>query len=117
MKLIRLALRDYRGVADASIEPAASGITIVSADNEAGKSSFCEALDVLLDYKATSRHKRVKALQPVGQDVGPAIEAEFAAGELRFTYRKRFLRRPETVLDVHGVSLQHEVRIVGEPES
>lgn len=102
MRLVRLSLRNYRGIADAIIEPAARGITVISAANEVGKSSFCEALDVLLKFKSSSRSREVAALQPVGQDVGPEIAVEFAANELTINYRKRYLRQRETLLEIQG---------------
>ena len=54
----------------------------------------------------SSGHRQVKSVQPVGRDVGPEVEIEMSTGEYRFIYRKRWLRRSETVLNV--LSPQHD---------
>jgi len=100
MRILSLAVRDFRGVAERKIEPAPQGVTVVAGPNEVGKTSLAEALDLLFDRLDSSVAQEVKDAQPVGRDVGPEVEAEIAAGDYRFRYRKRFLRRPETVLRV-----------------
>lgn len=100
MKLLRLRLRNYRGVADAELRFAERGVTIVEGRNEAGKSSIAEAIGVLFDYLDDSRHGDVRALKPVHRDEGAEIEADVETGPYAFTYSKRFHKKHETRLAI-----------------
>ena len=100
MRLHRLTLRSYRGVAACELTFAEGGITVVEGDNEAGKSSAAEALHLLLEYRDDSSHRRVTAVKPLHHDVGAEVEAELSAGPLRFTYTKRWHRDRATRLRI-----------------
>ncbi len=105
MRLHRVKLHNYRGVADCEVEFPAQGITIVEGPNEVGKTSIPEGLDLVLTRLDSSGHRQVTSAKPVGRDVGPEVEIEMSTGEYRFVYRKRWLRRSETVLNI--LSPQH----------
>ena len=100
MRLNRVRLYNYRGVADCEVQFPAQGITVIEGPNEIGKTSIPEGLDLVLTKMDSSSHRQVKSAQPVGRDVGPEVEIEMSTGEYRFIYRKRWLRRSETVLQV-----------------
>jgi len=76
------------------------GVTVVVGPNEIGKSSMAEALDLLFTAQDSSQKAEVKAVKPVDRDAGPEVEAEIETGDYAFTYRKRFLKSPETVLQI-----------------
>ncbi|GAA2239466.1 hypothetical protein GCM10010401_09910 [Rarobacter faecitabidus] len=78
------------------------GITIVEGENEVGKSSIVEALRLIRTAKASSRTSAIRALQPAGRDVGPEVTLTIEAGGRELTYRKRWLKSPETSLTVEG---------------
>lgn len=101
MRIHRLRLRNFRGIDEEEIEPAADGVTIVQGPNEVGKSTLLEAVDLVFRKKDSSRAKEVRTVQPVGEDVGPEVELEVETGPYRFTYFKRFIRDKETTLEVH----------------
>lgn len=100
MRIERLRLTDYRGIAHAEVRFAPVGVTIVEGDNEVGKTSLTEALHLVLTVRDDSRKEVIRSLQPYGRDVGPEVEVEVTAGPHRFVLRKRWLRRPETVLEI-----------------
>ena len=100
LRLHRIKLTDFRGVASREVDFAEQGITVVSGPNEIGKSSLVDALDLLIDLRASSKHSRVVAAQPTGRDVGPCVEAELSLGPHRLVYRKRWLRSPLTELQI-----------------
>ncbi|MFW0790909.1 AAA family ATPase [Gordonia sp. CPCC 205333] len=102
MKLHRLRVKNFRGIDDREIHFADAGVTVVAGRNEAGKSSMVEALDVLLELRASSKSRDVKALAPSGRDVGTEVEAEISSGGWHFTYFKRFNRSSGTELTVHA---------------
>jgi AAA domain len=100
MKLHRLVLTNYRGIAHREIEFPDRGVVVVSGANEIGKSSMIEALDLLLHSKDRSTKKDVKQVKPTHADVGAEIAAEISTGAYRFIYHKRFHKRCETQLTV-----------------
>ncbi|MDF0530334.1 AAA family ATPase [Tsukamurella sp. 8F] len=100
MRLHRLKVTDFRGVAAREVEFAATGVTLLTGPNEAGKSSLLEALGLLLEVKSTSKSRRVEAVLPADRDVAPEVEAELTVGPYRFVYAKRWYRKAATTLTV-----------------
>ncbi|MGF2943851.1 AAA family ATPase [Mycobacterium sp. Lab-001] len=100
MKLHRLVLTNYRGVAHREIAFPDHGVVVVCGANEIGKSSMIEALDLLLEYRDRSTRKEVKQVKPAHSDVGSEVSAEISCGPYRFVYRKRFHKKFETELTV-----------------
>lgn len=108
MRITRIRLAHYRGIDQLEVNLPRRGLCILLGENEVGKTSMVEAIDLLLDYPHDSRHAAVLAVKPVHRDVGTEVEADFEAGETRFTYRKRFHVLPRTELMVHAP--RHENR-------
>jgi AAA ATPase domain len=100
MKLHRLVLTNYRGIAHREIEFPDHGVVVVCGANEIGKSSMIEALDLLLESRDRSTKKEVKQVKPTNSDVGSEVTAEISCGTYRFIYRKRFHKKCETELTV-----------------
>ncbi|OBI20161.1 hypothetical protein A5712_18455 [Mycobacterium sp. E2327] len=100
MKLHRLVLTNYRGIAHREIEFPDHGVVVVCGANEIGKSSMIEALDLLLESRDRSTKKEVKQVKPTHSDVGSEVSAEISCGPYRFVYRKRFHKKCETELTV-----------------
>lgn len=100
MKLHRLVLTNYRGIAHREIEFPDHGVVVVSGANEIGKSSMIEALDLLLESRDRSTKKEVKQVKPTNSDAGSEVTAEISSGTYRFIYRKRFHKKCETELTV-----------------
>jgi len=100
MRLFRLRLANYRGVDKAEVQFGPNGLTIVEGPNETGKTSLSEAIGLLFDYLDSSKHRSVEAVRPVHHDAGPEVELEAESGPYRFTYFKRFYKKPETTLTI-----------------
>jgi hypothetical protein len=100
VKLHRIVLRNYRSIVEREVVLPESGVTIVEGDNEVGKTSLAEALDLLIDYQDSSTHRRVKGIVPVGQDEGPEVEVELTTGPYRLVYAKRWHKHRYTTLRV-----------------
>lgn len=100
MKLHRLVLTNYRGIAHRDIAFPDHGVVVVCGANEIGKSSMIEALDLLLECRDRSTKKEVKQVKPANSDVGSEVSAEISCGPYRFVYRKRFHKKCETELTV-----------------
>ncbi|EHI12875.1 AAA family ATPase [Mycolicibacterium thermoresistibile] len=100
MRLHRLALTNYRGIARREVEFPDRGVVVVSGANEIGKSSMIEALDLLFHAKDRSTKKEVKQVKPTHADVGAEITAEISTGPYRFVYHKRFHKKCATQLTI-----------------
>jgi len=100
MRIHRIKLRNYRGVTRSEVSFPVQGVTIIEGDNEIGKTSLSEAIDLLLGERDDSTKQRVKAVKPVHLDVGAEAEIELSTGPYRFVYRKRWHKQRETVLDI-----------------
>jgi hypothetical protein len=64
MRLHRLVLTNYRGIAHREIEFPDRGVTVVSGPNEVGKSSLIEALDLLLESRIDPRRRTSSRSSP-----------------------------------------------------
>lgn len=76
------------------------GVIIIHGDNEAGKSTILDAIDLVLRERSSSKKKEVKAVAPVGRDAGPEVCLEATVGATRFRIHKRWLKSPLAKLDV-----------------
>lgn len=112
MILHRLHLRNFRGIADRTIEFPDHGVIVVCGPNEIGKSSILDAIDLLIEAKDRSAKEKIKQVKPMGADVGAEIEAEISTGPYRFVYRKRFHKKPITELNISAP--RHE-QLDGDP--
>lgn len=99
MKLLRLKLENWRGVESHEVK-FADAVTLIEGPNEVGKSTIIEALQALLKVMDSSSKAEIKAIQPVGTDVGSSVEAEIHAGDYHFTYSKTYNRDKQTTLNV-----------------
>ncbi len=100
MKILRIKLKNYRGVETREVTLAPSGVTVIEGPNEIGKSSLAEAVDVIFKHLDSSAKAEVKALKPVHKDDGAEIEVDVECGPYAFTLYKRFHKKPETRLTV-----------------
>jgi hypothetical protein len=92
VRLLRIRLTGFRGVADRELTFAEYGVTVVEGPNESGKSSTIEAFGLLLDELDSSRKEAVRAVKPRHSDANPEVEAEFRVGGYHLVYRKRWIR-------------------------
>lgn len=99
MRLLRLSLQNWRGVASREVR-FTSGVTVIEGPNEIGKSSVVEALRLLFREMHSSNKRNVKAVQPAGQDVGSCVEVEVEAGPWHFVYAKTYNKDRQTRLDI-----------------
>lgn len=102
MKIERILLRNFRGVAEHEVMPS-DGVTIIEGPNEVGKSSLAEAVNLLIRYPDSSQHDEVESVRPVHTGRSPEAEIDVRAGRYRFTYRKRWSRKSdaETMLRIY----------------
>ncbi|MBB1032502.1 AAA family ATPase, partial [Dietzia sp. SLG310A2-38A2] len=99
MILHRLSIEDFRGVDREEVQMPPRGVFVIEGPNESGKTSLMDALEMLLEHKASSGRAEIKAASPVGRDVPVVVEAEFTIDRERMRYRKEFVRGKRTSLE------------------
>jgi len=107
MHLLRVRLRNYRGVHERTIDLAPRGVTVIEGPNEAGKSSLAEAIGIVFDLPDSTQRQVVRELQPVDRDAGTQVEVDVETGPYRFTLTKRFNKDRETRLTVTAPRVEH----------
>ena len=76
MRILRIKLRNYRGVAEREVRLEPSGVTVIQGPNEIGKSSLAEAVDLVFKHLDSSARAEVKAIKPVHADEGAEVEVD-----------------------------------------
>lgn len=95
MKLRRVRVRDFRGLTGTTeVTDLGDGLTVVGGDNEAGKSTWLEALRAALFDRHTLSGKPAEAFLPLGQRVGPEVTVVFECGGEQWSLWKRFFQKP-----------------------
>jgi hypothetical protein len=100
VNILKLRLVNFRGVPERFVEPKQTGVTVISAPNETGKSSLIEGLDLILTELDSSKKRSVLLVKPIGRDVGPEVEIEIRAPPYHFILRKRWAKHPITELHI-----------------
>jgi hypothetical protein len=95
MKLRSISLTNVRRFAGSTVclDGLGDGLNLVAAPNEAGKSTFFEALQALLFVPARSGGAEARGLRPYAGGA-PEVAAEVELGGARFRIAKRWLQRP-----------------------
>jgi len=78
--------------------PFASGLNVLAAPNESGKSTALHATARALFDRHSTRSEEIKALQPAGTSLAPCVTVEFETRQGRFRLAKTFLQKPESHL-------------------
>lgn len=78
--------------------PFASGLNVLAAPNESGKSTALQAAARALFDRHSTRSEEIKALQPAGTSLAPRVVVEFETRAGRFRLAKTFLQKPESQL-------------------
>jgi DNA repair exonuclease SbcCD ATPase subunit len=82
----------------ATIGPLRTGINVLAAPNETGKSTFVRAAARALFDKHTCKDDEIRSLQPAGSELSPQVGVVFEQGGNRYRVEKRFLSNPESRL-------------------
>jgi DNA repair exonuclease SbcCD ATPase subunit len=80
------------------VGPLSAGLNLVSAPNEAGKTTLIRAATRALFDRHTCRDAEIRALKPAGTDLGPKVVVQFATAAGRFRVEKAFLQGVKSLL-------------------
>jgi uncharacterized protein YhaN len=93
VRIHRITIKDFRGVAERTVEFPETGVTVIEGENEVGKSSLVDALFLLIDYADSSTDSHVRSVRPVHTGRNPVVSAELSCGAYRFVYEKCYSSR------------------------
>lgn len=103
MRVLELWAENVRGISTRkTIKPSPSGVTLIHAPNESGKTTLSEVLTFLFSFPTASSHTSIKSLQPVGKDVGPAMGATLEIGPDTYVIKKQWLKEKKTEVIITG---------------
>ena len=78
------------------IGPLGPGLNVLSANNEAGKSTIVKAATRALFDRHICKSEEIKGLQPLGSSLAPAITVDFGHSGQRYRVEKVFLESPRS---------------------
>lgn len=112
MRLEELVVENFRKLAGRhTVRPAPSGLTVISGDNEDGKSTLLEALKTAFFLKHNAGGEARDAIQPLAGDAVPMVAVAFRLGADAYRLEKRFKRNgvrletPDGVLEGDAAEL------------
>jgi chromosome segregation ATPase len=103
MRIRSIRIKDFRKLTGpVCIDRIGDGITVISGDNEEGKSTVLDAIRTVLFTRHRVSGDAAERMQPFGQSVRPEISLDCEIGGKRYALRKAFCRRPEAELTWAG---------------
>ena len=85
-----------------TVDGIGSGLNVLAAPNESGKSTLVLAAIRGLFEKHTVRGQEMGRMQPVGGNLTPSVRIDFSQGGQRYVAAKRFINNPASALyEIH----------------
>ena len=101
MKIHKLWAENVRGIESrVIIELSPTGLNLVNAPNEMGKTTMAEVLGFIFQWKSNSEDKKIKDLQPYGKDVGPLMGAKIEVNGQIYEIEKQWLKSKKTEVNL-----------------
>lgn len=93
MRIHSLTLDNVRGIEHLELrELPDTGVIVIHGDNEQGKSTIMDALNVVLNQKHSAGNRHTKPLKPVHRDASPSVSLTATLGPVTFTIEKTWFR-------------------------
>lgn len=101
MKIHKLWAENVKGISDlVEIELSPTGLNLITAPNEMGKTTIAQVLDFLFQYKSSANSQEIKDLKPYGKDVGPLMGAIIEVDGQTYKIEKRWLKDKKTEVEL-----------------
>jgi uncharacterized protein YhaN len=101
VKIHKLWAENVKGISDlVEVELSPTGLNLITAPNEMGKTTIAQVLDFLFQYKSTANSQEIKDLKPYGKDVGPLMGAIIEVDGQTYKIEKRWLKDKKTEVEL-----------------
>lgn len=101
MRIHSLSIHNVRGLERLELtELPATGVIVIHGDNEQGKSTILDAINVVLTQKHTANNRFTKPLKPVHRDASPEVSLTMTLGPVTFTVVKTWFRGRSATLNI-----------------
>lgn len=101
MKIHKLWAENVKGISKRLVlDLDATGLNVVTAPNESGKTTLAQVLNYLFQYKSTANSQDIKDLKPYGKDVGPLMGAEIEVNGQIYRIEKQWLKDKKTEVEL-----------------
>lgn len=101
MRIHAITITNFRAIEHLELKDIPeSGVIVIHGDNEKGKSSILEAIQIVLTEKHTAKNKVTKPVKPVDRDVPVRIRLDVSVGPYRMIITKQFIKSPSSELQV-----------------
>jgi uncharacterized protein YhaN len=101
MRIHKLWAENVKGISDlVEVELSPTGLNLITAPNEMGKTTIAQVLDFLFQYKSSANSQEIKDLKPYGRDVGPLMGAIIEVDGQTYKIEKRWLKDKKTEVEL-----------------
>jgi energy-coupling factor transporter ATP-binding protein EcfA2 len=101
VKIHKLWAENVRGISKRlTMELEPSGLNLIIAPNEMGKTTMAEVLNFLFQSKSGSQAEEIQDLKPYGKDVGPLMGAVIEVDGQTYKIEKQWLKDKKTEVEL-----------------
>ena len=101
MKIHKLWAENVRGISSrVTMELSPTGLNLVTAPNEMGKTTMAQVLNFLFQHKSSANSQEIKDLKPHGKDVGPLMGAIIEVDGQTYKIEKQWLKDKKTEVEL-----------------
>ena len=101
MRIHKLWAENVKGISDlVEVELSPTGLNLITAPNEMGKTTIAQVLDFLFQHKSSANSQEIKDLKPYGKDVGPLMGAIIEVNGQTYKIEKRWLKDKKTEVEL-----------------
>ena len=101
MKIHKLWAENVRGISKRiTMDLSPTGLNLVTAPNEMGKTTMAQILNFLFQEKSTANSQEIKDLKPYGKDVGPLMGAIIEVDGQTYKIEKQWLKDKRTEVEL-----------------
>jgi energy-coupling factor transporter ATP-binding protein EcfA2 len=101
VKIHKLWAENVKGISNrVTMELSPTGLNLVTAPNEMGKTTMAQVLDFLFQHKSSANSQEIKDLKPYGKDVGPLMGAIIEVDGQTYKIEKQWLKDKKTEVEL-----------------
>ena len=101
MKIHKLWAENVRGISSrVTMELSPTGLNLVTAPNEMGKTTMAQVLNFLFQYESQQAPEAIRDLKPYGKDVGPLMGAIIEVDGQTYQIEKQWLKEKKTEVEL-----------------